>query len=118
MDTLAKTRGSPEARNHSIARVSAPASPMDMTIQPLRRYEPQQAPRFASMRARRAFILAGTAVLTAAGCYEMYEVLQDRRHHGPGVDHPRAVRAAVRVDRVFIRIRPCRLRRAGDAQEE
>ena len=28
------------------------------------------------MWARRAFILAGTAILTAAGCYEMYSVLK------------------------------------------
>ena len=49
---------------------------MDMAMQPLRRFEPQPAPRFAPMWARRAFILTGTAVLTAAGCYEMYQVLQ------------------------------------------
>ena len=28
------------------------------------------------MRARRGFVLTGTAILTAAGCYEMYRVLQ------------------------------------------
>ena len=76
MDTLAKPRGSPKARNIPLHEFLPPASPMDMEIQPLRRFEPQQAPRFASMRPRRTFILTGTAVLTAAGCYEMYEVLQ------------------------------------------
>ena len=49
---------------------------MDMAVQPLRRFAPPPAPRFAQMWARRAFILAGTAILTAAGCYEMYQVLQ------------------------------------------
>ena len=76
MDTLAKTRGSPEARNIPLHEFLPQESPMDMAVQPLRRYQGQPAPRFAPMRARRAFILAGTAVLTAAGCYEMYEVLQ------------------------------------------
>nr|WP_236843521.1 glucans biosynthesis glucosyltransferase MdoH [Bradyrhizobium icense] len=47
-----------------------------MAAQPLRRFEPPPAPRFASMWARRAFILAGTAALTSAACYEMYRVLQ------------------------------------------
>ena len=49
---------------------------MDMAVQPLRRFAPPPAPRFAPMWARRAFILAGTAILTAAGCYEMYSVLK------------------------------------------
>ena len=49
---------------------------MDMAVQPLRQFERQPVPRFAPILARRAFILAGTAILTVAGCYEMYEVLQ------------------------------------------
>ena len=49
---------------------------MDMAVQPLRRFAPPPAPRFAPMWARRTFILAGTAILTAAGCYEMYSVLK------------------------------------------
>ena len=49
---------------------------MDMAVQPLRRFAPQPAPRFAPMWARRALILSGTAILTAAGCYEMYSVLK------------------------------------------
>ena len=49
---------------------------MDMAVQPLRRFAPPPAPRFAQMWARRTFILAGTAILTAAGCYEMYSVLK------------------------------------------
>ena len=49
---------------------------MDMAVQALRRFEPPPAPDFAPMWARRAFVLTGTAILTAAGCYEMYRVLQ------------------------------------------
>jgi membrane glycosyltransferase len=51
-------------------------SPMEMVVQPLRRFEPPPAPQFAPMWTRRAFILAGAAILTAAGCYVMYRVLQ------------------------------------------
>ncbi|NOJ42496.1 glucans biosynthesis glucosyltransferase MdoH [Bradyrhizobium australiense] len=76
MDTLANTRGSRAARAIPLNEFLPPASPMDMAAQPLRRFEPPPAPRFASMWARRAFILAGAAVLTSAGCYEMYRVLQ------------------------------------------
>ena len=76
MDTLAKARSSPASGGiPSIAFLPA-ESPMDMAVQPLRRFAPPPAPRFAPMWARRAFILAGTAVLTAAGCYEMYSVLK------------------------------------------
>ena len=76
MDTLANTRGSRTARAIPLNEFLPPESPMDMAAQPLRRFEPPPAPRFASMWARRAFILAGTTVLTSAGCYEMYRVLQ------------------------------------------
>jgi membrane glycosyltransferase len=72
MDTLAKTRASEIGEIEFLPR----EAPIDMAVQPLRRFEPQPAPRFASMWARRGFILTGTAILTAAGCYEMYRVLQ------------------------------------------
>ncbi len=49
---------------------------MEMAVQPLRRFEPPPAPRFAPMWTRRAVILTGTAIMTAAGCYVMYRVLQ------------------------------------------
>ena len=76
MDTLTKARSSPASGGiPSIAFLPA-KSPMDMAVQPLRRFAPPPAPRFAPMWARRAFILAGTAILTAAGCYEMYSVLK------------------------------------------
>jgi membrane glycosyltransferase len=75
MDTLAKTRA-PETGEIPLNEFLPREAPMDMAAQPLRRFEPQPAPRFAPMWARRGFILTGTAILTAAGCYEMYRVLQ------------------------------------------
>jgi membrane glycosyltransferase len=76
MDTLAKARASPASRDIPSSAFLPAESPMDMAVQPLRRFAPPPAPRFAQMWARRAFILAGTAMLTAAGCYEMYSVLK------------------------------------------
>jgi membrane glycosyltransferase len=75
MDTLAKTRA-PEIGEIPLNEFLPREAPMDMAVQPLRRFEPQPAPRFAPMWARRGFILTSTAILTAAGCYEMYRVLQ------------------------------------------
>src|SRR5215216_474341 len=75
MDTLAKTRA-PEIGKIPVNEFLPREAPMDMAVQPLRRFEPQPAPRFAPMWARRGFVLTGTAILTAAGCYEMYRVLQ------------------------------------------
>jgi membrane glycosyltransferase len=75
MDTLAKT-GAPETGKIPLNEFLPREAPMDMAVQPLRRFEPQPAPRFAPMSARRGVILTGTAILTAAGCYEMYRVLQ------------------------------------------
>src|SRR6202163_482607 len=54
-------------------------SPMAMSKQPLRGFQttqPNQNAALDSVALRRAGIFAGTAALTAAGCYEMYEVLQ------------------------------------------
>jgi membrane glycosyltransferase len=76
MDALTKTGGSPEARHIPLLEFLPRGSPMEMAVQSLRQFERPPASRFSPTRARRAFILAGTAVLTAAGCYEMYEVLQ------------------------------------------
>ena len=75
MDTLAKTRA-PGIGKIPVNEFLPREAPMDMAVQPLRRFEPQPAPRFAPMWARRGFVLTGTAILTAAGCYEMYRVLQ------------------------------------------
>jgi membrane glycosyltransferase len=62
-----------------------PESPMAMSTQALRRFQPQEAAAVrkavapfagAPVWLRRGCIFGGTAVMTAAGCYEMYEVLQ------------------------------------------
>ena len=54
MDTLAKTRGSPEARNIPLHEFLPRGSPMDMAVQSLRQFERPPAPRFAPMWARRS----------------------------------------------------------------
>jgi membrane glycosyltransferase len=56
-----------------------PESPMAMSKQPLRGFESRagnQSTALESVALRRACIFAGTAAMTGAGCYEMYEVLQ------------------------------------------
>src|SRR5687768_14833606 len=75
MDTLTKARA-PEVGEIPLNAFLPREAPMDMAVQSLRRFEPQPAPRFALRCARRGFTLAATAVLTAAGCHEMYRVLQ------------------------------------------
>lgn len=55
-----------------------PESPLAMSTQPLRDFDgpkPVSAPVPRSIWLRRAYVFVGTAALTAAGCYEMYEVL-------------------------------------------
>src|SRR6185295_13721838 len=52
-----------------------PECPMPMTVH-RQRPESKSTPHLAPMRSRRLAILAGTALLTSAGCYEMYEVLE------------------------------------------
>nr|WP_028350450.1 glucans biosynthesis glucosyltransferase MdoH [Bradyrhizobium murdochi] len=76
MDTLTKAGGSPGKRDIPLTDFLPPESPTDMTVQALRRFEPPPAPDFAPLWIRRAFVLTGTAMLTAAGCYEMYRVLR------------------------------------------
>jgi len=50
---------------------------MEMAVAPLRRFQPEsRASDFNMAWPQRGCILAGTALLTLAGCYEMYEVLQ------------------------------------------
>jgi membrane glycosyltransferase len=56
-----------------------PESPMVMskqTFQGFQRREDNQKAALDSVALRRACIFMGTAAMTAAGCYEMYEVLQ------------------------------------------
>ena len=76
MDTLAKARGTIGAGDIPLDDFLPPEAPMAMAVQALREFEPPPAARFAPMWARRTIVLSGTAILTAAGCYEMYRVLQ------------------------------------------
>ena len=76
MDTVATPRGAMGAGDIPLNDFLPPESPTEMAVQALRRFEPPPSPGFAPIRFRRGFILAGTAGLTAAGCYVMYRVLQ------------------------------------------
>ena len=77
MDTLTSGHAAIKADRTPLNGFLPAESPLEMSIQPLRdKAGPFHAARFASMWPRRAVILAGTAILTAAACYEMYEVLQ------------------------------------------
>ncbi|MGE9010659.1 glucans biosynthesis glucosyltransferase MdoH [Leptospira interrogans] len=77
MDTLAKVRGSLQRSDPPPNQFLPREAPMEMMLQPLRPLQPQvQASKFARAWPRRACILAGTVLLTLAGCYEMYQVLQ------------------------------------------
>src|SRR5258706_561694 len=79
MDTLTSTPDlelkSDDRRNEFLP----PESALEMSTRPLRDF--QRRPSVAefgpkSITLRRAYILIGTAAMTLAGCYEMYEVLQ------------------------------------------
>jgi membrane glycosyltransferase len=77
MDTLTKVQGSLAGSDIPLNAFLPRESPMEMAVQPLRRFQPPPSvPNFPTHWLRRALIFAGTAALTAAGCYEMYEVLQ------------------------------------------
>ena len=77
MGTLAEVHGFGSNDNVTSQRFLPQESPMDMSAQPLWRIEPRSSTMaFAPLRLRRAFILAGTIILTVASCYEMFEVLQ------------------------------------------
>src|SRR6202163_2938606 len=78
MDTLTQD---PDIKSDGVARAQflPPESPMTMSKQPLRGFQSREGNQQAaldSMALRRACIFIGTAVLTLAGCYEMYEVVQ------------------------------------------
>ncbi|MBR1156701.1 glucans biosynthesis glucosyltransferase MdoH [Bradyrhizobium sp. JYMT SZCCT0428] len=76
MDTLAKVQGSLQRGDPPPNQFLPREAPMEMMLQ-LRPLQPQvQASKFARAWPRRACILAGTVLLTLAGCYEMYQVLQ------------------------------------------
>ncbi|MBR1251372.1 glucans biosynthesis glucosyltransferase MdoH [Bradyrhizobium sp. AUGA SZCCT0169] len=76
MDTLGKVHGSLQRSDPSNQFLPREA-PMEMALPQQQRFQPQaQAADFTTAWPRRACILAGTVMLTLAGCYEMYQVLQ------------------------------------------
>src|SRR5207244_12088404 len=89
MDTLTVAQDATAAGGIAVEQFLPPETPMQMSAQPLRQFERQADParaaasQFAgeavapkSIWLRRAWIFTGTAAMTAAGCYEMYQVLQ------------------------------------------
>ena len=75
MDTVTDLRVPP--RDAAAAGFLPPDIPMEMSAQPLRRPAPRPLDLPPpSVWPRRAVIVGATAILTAAGCDEMYEVLQ------------------------------------------
>jgi membrane glycosyltransferase len=76
MDTLAKARETTRAGHIPTGDFLPAEAPAQMAMQPLERFEPPPACDFAPMWVRRGIVLSGTAILTAAGCYEMYRVLR------------------------------------------
>jgi membrane glycosyltransferase len=78
MDTLTHSPGL-ETNGTAQMEFLPSESPMVMSKQPLRgfqRSEDNQLGGLHSVAIRRACIFTGTAAMTIAGCYEMYEVLQ------------------------------------------
>jgi len=76
MDTLADLRP-PPPRDIAAMAFLPQETPTQMTAQPLRQRTPQpRGARPPSVWPRRAVILSSTALMTMAGCYEMYQVLQ------------------------------------------
>ena len=76
MDTLTQN---PKPGGGVRTQFLPPESPMVMskqTFQGFQRREDNQKAALDSVALRRACIFTGTAAMTAAGCYEMYEVLQ------------------------------------------
>src|SRR3981081_3848731 len=76
MDTLTQN---PKPGGGVQTQFLPPESPMVMskqTFQGFQRREDNQKAGLDSVALRRACMFTGTAAMTAAGCYEMYEVLQ------------------------------------------
>jgi hypothetical protein len=72
MDTLGKVHGPFQRNGPPLNQFLPRESPMEMAVQPLRPFQPQaQASQSVRAWPRRACILAGTVLMTLAGCYEM-----------------------------------------------
>jgi membrane glycosyltransferase len=79
MDTLTRCPDPKTANGGSPREFLPPDSPMPMSEQPLRTFQRRQGHQEilpSSAGFRRACILTGTAAMSIAGCYQMYEVLQ------------------------------------------
>jgi membrane glycosyltransferase len=79
MDTLTLAPASEASHEGRRNEFLPPESPARMSTQPLHEFHGKNSvAEFAlkSIAFRRAFIFLGTAAMTLAGCYEMYEVLQ------------------------------------------
>src|SRR4051812_18660202 len=76
MDSITQSRASPRL-DIPAATFLPPETPTAMIAQPLRGSGPRPiSSEAAAMWPRRTVVLAGTAIMTAAGCDEMYEVLK------------------------------------------
>lgn len=78
MDTLTQSGGIEPPRSATRELFLPAESPLPMATQQLRSFERSETHGHVapSTALRRACIFAGTAAMTAGGCYEMYEVLQ------------------------------------------
>ena len=80
MDTLREASDLKVSHSGLHGQFLPPESPLPMSRQQLHRAHPPRANGTAALASRlgfrRACIFVGTAAMTAAGCYEMYEVLQ------------------------------------------
>jgi membrane glycosyltransferase len=76
MDTLTRARGQQASSQDRLHEFLPLESPMAMSTQPLHEFPGRGGGDAAPVSLRRAYILLGTAVLTLAGCYEMYDVLR------------------------------------------
>ncbi|WP_375413129.1 glucans biosynthesis glucosyltransferase MdoH [uncultured Bradyrhizobium sp.] len=79
MDTLTRAAGPEASIQDRRDEFLPPEAPMAMSTQALRDFRRQnRVTKSAPVRLlmRRAYIFGGTAALTSAGCYEMYDVLK------------------------------------------
>jgi membrane glycosyltransferase len=78
MDTLTHHKNLEFSPREPQQRFLPPESPLPMSAQQLRAFQPgeidAEVPRYVKLR--RTLIFTGTAGMTSAGCYEMYEVVQ------------------------------------------
>src|SRR3954467_1637538 len=79
MDTLTQQSGFQSAQGGRYEQFLPPESPLAVSRQQLRDFQRREdltTHGISAVGFRRACIFSGTAAITLAGCYEMYEVLQ------------------------------------------